>query len=170
MRANKMNGMRALVSLVISILFLASIGCGPPSSSGGAGQPTPSSTEIPELTDDVIRERLNYTRVREIPPEDGLTGEPISWRFFEEEPKEITVVQKQMDGVRATITLDIKTQSTPRAREPRALAGRILTEWELKTGWVLRKWEVVKTENISMKYRNLPKAPAENSNADRGRS
>jgi hypothetical protein len=119
---------------------------------------------MPELTEDVVRERINQARVRQIPEENG-TAEPISWSFYEEEPKEITVVEKKIEGERATIVLDIKTRSTPNARNPRTLAGQIRTEWELQTGWVLRKWEIVKTENISMKYKNLPKPPAQNSNS-----
>jgi hypothetical protein len=47
---------------------------------------------------------------------------------------------------------------------PRQLAGQIRTMWELKTGWALRKWEIVETENISLKYKNIPKPPANNSN------
>ena len=104
----------------------------------------------------MIRERLNDTRVREV-PEDNGTAEPISWNFDEEEPKEITVDEKQMEGESATIVLDIKTRSASNARNQRYLTGQIRTKWELKTGWVLRKWEIVTTENISMKYRNLPK-------------
>jgi hypothetical protein len=127
--------------------------CVPP-----ASQPEGASAEegVPELNDDTIRLRLNETRVWDIPEENGAS-DPISWRFFEEEPKEIVVVEKHLDRNRATIVLDIKTASTPRARDPRHLAGQIRTEWELRTGWVLRRWEIVKTENISMKYRNLPK-------------
>jgi hypothetical protein len=142
-----------------------SFGCAP-SSSQGDGKQSPSasaSNDLPELTDEVIREQINDTRVRQVPEENG-TAEPISWTFVEEEPKEIAVVEKQIEGERATIVLDIKTRSTPNAREQRSLAGQIRTEWELKTGWVLRKWEIVKTENISMKYKNLPKPPAQNSN------
>nr|MBA3351653.1 hypothetical protein [Blastocatellia bacterium] len=97
------------------------------------------------------------------PEENGAT-EAISWGFDEDEPKEIVVVERQIEGVRATIVLDIKTTSAPRARDPRELSGQIRTEWELKTGWALRQWEIVKAENISMKYRNLPKPPAQNSN------
>jgi len=108
-----------LTSLILAFVsFTMLLACGgPPSQSDGS---TPS-TDRPELSDDVIRERLNQTRVRDVPEENGA-GEPISWRFFEEEPKEVVVVDRQVDGNRATIVLDIKTQSTPRAREPRALA------------------------------------------------
>jgi hypothetical protein len=73
-------------------------------------------------------------------------------------------VDKQIEGSRATVLLDIKTRSAPRARSQRYLAGQIRTEWALKTGWVLRKWEIVDTENISMKYKNLPNPPAEDAN------
>ncbi|MFN2500486.1 MAG: hypothetical protein ABR530_00555, partial [Pyrinomonadaceae bacterium] len=91
-------------------------------------------------------------------------GEPISWGFDEDEPKEITVVEQQINGNQATIILDIKTRSNPRARVLRELVGQIRTEWRLETGWVLRRWEIVNTENISMKYKDLPKPVPENSN------
>ncbi len=97
-------------------------------------------------------------------PEENGAGEPINWGFDEEEPKEFTILNKQIEGERATIIIDIKTQSAPGARSPKYLAGQIRTKWELQTGWVLRKWEIVETENISMKYKNLPKPPAQNSN------
>ena len=140
--------------LGLALLLVCSFGCAPPDS---------ASNDLPELDEEVIRERINDAGVWEVPEENGA-AEPISWSFDENEPKEIAVVEKQMDGVHATIVLDIKTSSAPNARNPRYLAGQIRTEWELKTGWALRRWEIVRTENISMKYRNLPKPPAQNSN------
>ncbi len=147
------------------MLLACSFGCAPSSSQLDSKQNPPDSAlnDLPELTEEVIRERINGTRVRQVPEENG-TAEPISWSFDEEEPKEIAVVQKQIEGERATIVLDIKTTSAPGARSPKYLAGQIRTKWELQTGWALRKWEIVETENISMKYRNLPKPPAQNSN------
>jgi len=134
-------------------------GCAPAPKGDAKQAPSASSSNaMPEITDELIRERINRARVRDVPEESG-SGEPISWSFHESEPKEIAVVEKQMDGKRATIVLDIKTSSAPRARNPRNLAGQIRTEWELQTGWDLRQWEIVGTENISMKYRNLPKPP-----------
>ena len=153
--------------LGLTLLLACSFGCAPSVSPEGDGKQNESasaaSNDLPELTEEMIRERLNDTRVRQVPEENG-TAEPISWGFDEDEPKETTVIDKQADGERATIILDIKTRSANGAREPRYLAGQIRTMWELQTGWVLRKWELVKTENISMKYRNLPKPPAQNSN------
>lgn len=148
--------------LGLALLLACSIGCGPPSSQDASG----SSGGIPEITDETIHERINDSWIREVPEESG-TAEPISWNFDENEPKEITVLEKQVDGTRATIVLDIKTGTAPRARNQRYLAGQIRTEWELRTGWVLRRWEIVDTENISMKYKNLPKPPGENQNGSR---
>ncbi len=123
------------------MLLACSFGCAPSSSQGDGNQsPTSSSAsnDLPELTEETIRERINDTCVRQVPEENG-TAEPISWSFFEEEPKEIVVVEKQIEGERATIVLDIKTRSASDARNQRSLAGQIRTEWELKTGWVLRQ-------------------------------
>ena len=131
---------------------------------GGQASQDTGPNGLPELTKEIIYERINDARVYDVLPESG-TGEPIHWSFDEDEPKEITIIEQQIDGPRATIVLDVKTQSSPRARNLRQLTGQIRTEWELQTGWVLRRWEIVRTENISMKYRDLPKPqPAQNSN------
>ena len=146
-------------TLLFSLLLAFSFGCGPPAQSDSAQGSTDSgSTAPPELTDEVIREVINDANIWEVPNENG-TGEPIYWNFDEDEPKEIVVVEKNVEGTRGTIVLDIKTGSSARSRNKVYLAGQIRTEWELRTGWVLRKWEIVQTENISMKYRDLPKNP-----------
>lgn len=167
---NVRNVPRATVLLLsflgIALLLACSSGCAPSSSPGDGSQSvstSSASTNLPELTEDIIRERLNDAFIREIPEESGA-AEPINWRFGEDEPKEITVVEKQVEGARAIVLLDVKTRSASYMRNPRSLAGQIRTEWELKTGWVLRRWEIVETENISMKYKNIPKPPAQNSN------
>ncbi|HVF29581.1 MAG TPA: hypothetical protein VNA22_01375 [Pyrinomonadaceae bacterium] len=129
-------------------------GCGGPPASPGDGA-SGSSTEVPEITDDLINERINDAWIRDVPSEDG-TAPPISWNFDYDEPKEVKVVEKQMNGDQATIVLDIKTSSAPRARANRQLAGQIRTKWRLKTGWVMRRWEIVDSDNISMKYKDLP--------------
>ena len=152
--------------LGLAMLLACLFGCAPSSSSQGDGKQNSSasgSNELPEITDETLGKEINDVYIREVPEENGA-GEPISWRIDEDEPKEFTVVEKQMEGDRATIIIDIKTESAPGARAPRYLAGQIRTKWELQTGWALRTWEIVETENISMKYKNLPKPPAENSN------
>ena len=155
-----------LIPIFIAAVLLSacSFGCAP-SSFQGDGKQTgdgSASNDLPELTVETIRERINDTGVWDVPEENG-TAEPINWNFDEDEPKEITVVEKRMEGTSATLILDIKTRSAPYMRNPRALEGQIRTEWKLKTGWALRKWEIVRTDNISMKYKNLPKPP-QNSN------
>jgi hypothetical protein len=145
-----------LFQALIFGMTLLSLACGGP---GPAETGQDGSTDgMPQLTDEVIRERLGGVRFGPIPEESGAS-EPISWRFFEDEPKEITVVEKNIQGTRATVLLDIKTRSSTRSREPRYLAGQIRTEWELESGVVLRRWEVVRTENISVKYKNLAAPP-----------
>lgn len=152
--------------LGLVLLVVCASACAPSSSPGDgdrSGSASSAPNDLPEISDDTIRERINDAYLREVPEENG-TAEPISWRFDEDEPKEIAVVEKQIEGARAIIVLDIKTGSAPNARDPRHLAGQIRTEWKLQTGWALRRWEIVRTENISMKYRKLPKPPAPNSN------
>jgi len=151
--------------LGLALLLACSFGCAPSSPGDGKqnGSASSASNDLLEITDETLREEINDAYVREVPEENGA-GEPINWSFDEEEPKEFTVVEKQIEGERATIIIDIKTTSAPGARTPRQLAGQIRTKWELQTGWVLRRWEIVETENISMKYKNLPKPPASNSN------
>ena len=147
-RANRLSFL-----LLLAIAF-GCLACGPPAQSD-AQDP---SQVIPELTQDVINERINDVAVFEVLPE-GPPGGPIAWGFDEDEPKEITVVEKTFqDENHATIILDIKTRSSPRARNVRVLSGKMRTDWELRTGWVLRRWEIVNTENISMKYKDLPKS------------
>jgi hypothetical protein len=149
--------------LGLVLLLALSFACGSTPSSPVDGASTSGSGDVPELTDEMIRERINFAYVRKIPKEDG-EGDPMNWRFIPGEPKEITIVDKKVEGDHATVILDIKTSSGPRATGPRSLAGQVRTEWQLRTGWVLRQWEIVDTENISMKYKNLPKPPADNSN------
>ena len=149
-----------------ALLLFGSLGCAPSSSPSDGKQSesaSSASSDMPELTEELIRERINDAFIRELPEESGA-AEPINWSFDEDEPKEIAVIEKQVDGTRATIVLDIKTRSSPNMRNPRYLEGQIRTQWQLKTGWALRRWEIIGTENISMKYKNLPKPPAQNSN------
>jgi hypothetical protein len=159
-----LTGRRSILLLPILLLLAFSIGCGPSSPQGNAARGQNGSNvsgDTPELDDETIRDRLYTTRVRDIPEENGA-ADPIGWSFFRDEPLEIRVVDRQMNGTSATLILDIKTGSSPGTRNPRELAGQVRTHWQLQTGWVLRRWEIVDTENISMKYKNLPKPPAAN--------
>jgi len=145
MRASRPCSKPILLAILAAVCLL--VGCAPP----------PSDGETPDLTKSVIDERINDARVFDVPPENGQ-GEPISWRFDEREPKEITVIDEQVEGKHATIILDIKTRgSLGRAKNDRELAGQIKTEWELKSNLVLRRWEIVWVDNISMKYKDVPK-------------
>lgn len=144
-----------LLTSTAFVLAALTFGCAPP--------PPDDAGAIPEITKEVIDERINDARVYEVTPEIG-PGEPIAWSFDFDEPKEIVIIDKRQQGTQATIILDIKTQSSPRARIMRKLAGQIRTEWKLETGWALRRWEIVSTENISMRYKDIPKAEPSNPN------
>ncbi len=163
-RSNKF--LRASFLGLIGLFF--SSGCAPTYSpqTGGDQQNSsaPASNVIPEITAETIRAEINDAYVREVPEENGA-NEPISWRFDEDEPKEFAVVEQQIEETRATIIINIETRSAPDSRTQRYLAGQIRTKWELQTGWMLRQWELVETENISLKYKNLsqpPPAPSSN--------
>ena len=108
----------------------------------------------PEITLESIREDLNGKRV-EVPAEGGAS-EPSSWRFFPNEPKEIEILEKQLEGDKATFVIDLRTRTSPRAEQQgitKRLAGRLRLHYELQSGFVLRKWEIVRIENISFAYR-----------------
>ncbi|MDQ3753595.1 MAG: hypothetical protein M3371_02555, partial [Acidobacteriota bacterium] len=71
------------------MLLACSFGCAPASSPGDGKQSgsASASNDLPEITDEKIRQEINDAYVRKVPEENGA-GEPISWRFDEEEPKE----------------------------------------------------------------------------------
>ena len=152
------------LALLGSVFLLVCLfGCGGSQLPMGEKRESASSAELPEITDELIDDRINEAWLRNVPEENG-TAAPISWNFDRDEPKKIVVVDKQMNGPSATIVLQIETESSPRARARRQLAGQIRTEWRLKTGWALRRWEIVESENISMKYKDVLAPLPENSN------
>ena len=113
----------------------------------------PPEDQRPEITVEKIRESINGHRVI-VPAEDG-TSEPSSWRFFTDEPKEIEIVEKQLAGDKATLVIDMRTRTSPRAEQQgitKKLAGRLRLHYELQSGFALRTWEVVRIENISFAY------------------
>lgn len=116
------------------------------------GGPPPEDRR-PEITPESIREDLNGQRV-EVPAE-GDASELSSWRFFPNEPKEVEIVEKQVAGDRATFVIDLRTRTSPRSEQQgvtKKLAGRLRLHYELRTGFVLRRWEIVRIENISFAY------------------
>jgi hypothetical protein len=113
----------------------------------------PPEDRLPEITLENIRADLNGKRV-EVPAE-GDASEPSSWRFFPNEPKEIEIIEQQLAGDKATFVIDLRTRTSPRSEQQgviKKLAGRLRLHYELQTGLVLRKWEIVRIENISFAY------------------
>ena len=132
---------------MLLLLFLSSL--------AGAceGGPPPESPR-PEITLENIYEDINGEWV-EVPAAGGAS-EPSSWRFDRSEPKEIEIVEKQLAGDKATFVIDMRTRTAPRAEQQegttKKLAGRLRLHYELQSGFVLRKWEIVRVENISFAY------------------
>lgn len=107
----------------------------------------------PEITVENIREDINGQRVS-LPAEAGAS-EPSTWRFFLNEPKAIEILEKQLAGDKATFVINMQTRTSPRAEQQgitKKLAGTLRLHYELKSYFVVRKWEIVRIENISFKY------------------
>lgn len=120
---------------------------------GACERRPPPEDRLPEITLENIPEHLNGQRVS-VPAEVG-SSEPTSWRFFLNEPKEIEILEKQLAGDKATLVIDLRTRTSPRAEQQgitKRLAGRLRLHYELKSYFVVRKWEIVRIENISFKY------------------
>jgi hypothetical protein len=144
----------ALRAALLFAALAAASACGPSSP-----PPKPSPDTLPELGDENIRETLLDSVVEEVPEENGA-AKPIRWRFLEDEPREVTVVDKQMDGEKATVIVDVMTRTGSRSRSPKVLSGRLRLHYELKRVVFLRKWRIVDVDNLSMTYREEPKPDA----------
>lgn len=120
---------------------------------GGCEGGQPPEDQRPEITLETIREDINGKRVSV--PAEGGASELSSWRFAHSEPKEIEVLEKQLAGDQATFVIDLRTRTSPRSEQQgytKKLAGRLRLHYELQSGFALRKWEIVRIENISFVY------------------
>ncbi|MGA9997547.1 MAG: hypothetical protein WBP93_19180 [Pyrinomonadaceae bacterium] len=100
-----------------------------------------------------IREDINGQQVSVAA--EGGASEPSSWRFYPNEPKEIEIIEKQLAGNEATFVIDMRTRTSPRAEQQgitKRLAGRLRLHYELKSYFAVRRWEIVRIENISFAY------------------
>ncbi|MGB9182274.1 MAG: hypothetical protein WCB68_23795 [Pyrinomonadaceae bacterium] len=100
-----------------------------------------------------IREDINGQQVSVTA--EGGASEPSSWRFYPNEPKEIEILEKQLAGNQATLVIDLRTRTSPRAEQQgitKKLAGRLRLHYELKSYFAVRRWEIVRIENISFAY------------------
>ena len=116
------------------------------------GGPPPEDRR-PEITLENIRKDINGKQVR-VPSENG-SAETSGWRFDPNEPKEIEIVEKQMEGNQATFVIDLRTHTLPNAEQQgitKRLAGRLRLHYELRSYLVVRKWEIERIENISFAY------------------
>jgi hypothetical protein len=142
--------------LLLLLALTCSGACSGSSTNDGNAPGTDASDGRPEITEEKIRQNINGRTVEGVPDE-ANTARPISWTFEPDEPKEFTVLEKKMDGDKATLVIDMKTRSAEGSDHPRQLSGQIRLHYELHTDFVMRWWRIVDVDNISMKYRNEPK-------------
>ena len=113
----------------------------------------PPEDRRPDITVETILEDLNRQQVH-VPAEDG-TAQPSMWRFFPNEPKEVVILEKQLAGDKAILVIDLRTGTSRRAEQQgikKKLAGKLRLHYELRSYYVVRKWEIVGMENISFAY------------------
>jgi hypothetical protein len=151
------HGMKQTTHAVYTALLVAALAA---AGACGAGPSQPPPDDRPALNDKKIRESLFHAWVDDVPEETGA-AEPITWYFRSDEPTEITVVERQMDGDNATLLVDVATRTSPGAKHPKSLSGRLRLHYALETVLFLRKWRVVDVENLSMKYRDESPPEAE---------
>ncbi len=135
--------------LVATLAFMC--GC----AAGHEASPPPPDPG-PALTDEKIRETIYDAGVEDVPEVTGA-AKPITWFFERDEPLEVTIVDRQAETTKATVVVDVATRSAPRSRNPVALSGRIRLHYELRTEFILRRWRIVRVDNVSMTYREEPK-------------
>lgn len=136
---------RRAFSLLL-LLFLSAL-------AGACEGGPPPEDRRPEITLENIREDINGHQVS-VPSENG-SAETSGWRFYPNEPKEIEILEKQMAGNQATFVINMRTGTSPRAEQQgitKRLAGRLRLHYELQSYFVVRKWEIVRIENISFAY------------------
>jgi hypothetical protein len=147
---------RRRLTLALPLILLATA-CG-----GGARQQS-AQDQRPEITLETIREDINGEWVDgRVPAADGKS-QPRGWAFDHSEPKQIEIVEQKIEGDTATFLINMQTRTAPRSRDPISLSGQLRLHYELQSGLVFRKWEIVRVENVSFKYvKETP--PGENSN------
>jgi hypothetical protein len=148
--------------MAISLLLLAT-------ACGGGAQQQSAGDQLPEITLDSLREDLNGEWVK-VPAADGKSKPLSPWVFSRDEPKEIKILERKVEGDTGTFLIEMQTHTAPKSKNHYSLSGQLRLHYRLDSGLVLRKWEIDQIENISFKYVNEQPTPDANSNADEGNS
>jgi hypothetical protein len=158
-----MSRRRHALALILPLLLLATA-CG-----GGARQQQSAGDQLPEITLDSLREDLNGEGVK-VPAADGKSKPLNPWVFNRDEPKEIKILERKMEGETPIFLIEISTRSAPNSKNHYSLSGQLRLHYRLDSGLVLRNWEIDQIENVSLKYVNEQPTPDANSNANEGNS
>ena len=138
---------------------------------GGGAQQQSAQDQPPDITLETIREDINGEWVDGRVPAADDKSPPRGWAFDRSEPKQIEIVDQKVEGDHATFLINMQTRTAPRSRDPISLSGQLRLHYELESGLVFRKWEIVRVENVSFKYVKEtppPDANANNANANSG--
>jgi len=77
----------------------------------------------------------------------GDLGILSGWKFEKDNPRQITIVQSNYSGDTATIVVNMKTGTGPKAIFQRKMAGKLRLHYE----WVGGVWTLVRVENLDFK-------------------
>jgi hypothetical protein len=149
---------RSSALVLAALLAFCAAGCGGGNPSSAGVMPTATPEKRPDLTLNTIREVINHAWVDDVPAADGK-GKPEDWAFESNEPKEIEIVEQKQEGDTATVLINIKTRSHPRARRQMSLEGQLRLQLKLESEFIFQEWRVRDVENISFKYTNLNPTP-----------
>lgn len=76
------------------------------------------------------------------------TGEGIgTWTFDENELRQISILESKYEGDKATIIVDMKTQSAPGSLMRSQMAGKLCLHYE----WNEEEWNLTQVENLAFK-------------------
>jgi len=76
------------------------------------------------------------------------TGAGIeTWTFDENELREISILESKYEGDKATIIIDMKTQSAPGSLMKSKMAGKLCLHYE----WIAEEWKLNQVENLAFK-------------------
>jgi hypothetical protein len=91
---------------------------------------------------EIILENIQNDIVGKITGEDNMP-----WIFAENEPREISIVESKYEGDKATIIIDMTTQSAPGALMREKRAGKLGLHYE----WITNEWNLIRVENLTFK-------------------
>lgn len=70
----------------------------------------------------------------------------MSWKFAENEPREISIIEIKYDGDKATVIIEMKSQYVSFGKIIKR-AGKLRLHYE----WIVNEWNIIRVENLTFK-------------------